>query len=140
MGVVVAGVAVHLLAAYLKPRVDRIGAWTSRSWSTRSEKLARLRLARITELRRDETAKLMAIAGELRCRIRATQFMFLAISFAGGAIAWQLISPWSFLNIVGDIAFVLSILLLLFGLYDHAEAMRIEAELYEATKAKEDNI
>lgn len=138
-GVVVVGVGVHLLAAYLKPRLDRVGGWLSRSWAARNEKRTRARLARIDLLKRDDGARLAASFGEIRYRVRSVQFLLLSVLFIGiGTLVGQgsmvVVGGWVFRGCgIG------ALLTMLLALDDHSEAMQISRELSMALSEKEES-
>jgi hypothetical protein len=67
--VVVVGLGIHLLASYLKPRLDQAGGWFSRSWALRNEKRKRERQARIEVLKSNEDARRKAQMDEFRHRL-----------------------------------------------------------------------
>jgi len=142
MSVVVVGVAVHLLAAYVKPRLDRLGSWASRSWAARSERRQQSRMARIALLKASERARFDTAVHELRCRIRATHFIlssFVFVGFAGTtiAIAPVVIPTVTLARIVFGVFGVLAVLTLLLALDDHVEAMQTQSEMREAAEPDE---
>ena len=59
LSVFVVGLAVNLLSAYLKPRLDRLLAKGSTSWATRNEKKKAAFLARVERCRSSEHQQVM---------------------------------------------------------------------------------
>jgi hypothetical protein len=76
--VVFVGLAIHLLAEYLKPHLDHIGGRLIRSWATRNAVRAHKRQLRIELLREDESRRLMAAQQEVRQRLIAIMLSVLA--------------------------------------------------------------
>ncbi|MHB8218179.1 MAG: hypothetical protein ACYDDS_19060 [Candidatus Sulfotelmatobacter sp.] len=73
------GLVIHLLASYLKPRLDQAGGWFSRSWATRNKRHAHERQLRIDRLRSDETARWVARQEEIRYHLRALKALAFTI-------------------------------------------------------------
>jgi Flp pilus assembly protein TadB len=135
--VVGVGIAVHLLAAYLKPRIDRIGARTSRAWAARNEERARARLARIDDLRRKEARRLVAAFEGLRCYMRSIKYFLFAIAycFVGFLAIMMHALP------VASVSGIMALLSILLSISSERNARRIhQAELTEALESKDDEI
>jgi len=82
LSVVLIGVAVHLVAAYLKPRLDRFSSRTALWWTTRTDKRSADREARLHELKDSSERRLQARLAALGFRIGGVQsMMFAAFSF-----------------------------------------------------------
>jgi hypothetical protein len=87
LSVVVVGVTIHLLAAYLKPRLDRFGNWISQKSSARTRARRQALLEAIELLRRDRAARYAAHFEEMRYRLRGLQhFVMAGWFFACGAV------------------------------------------------------
>jgi hypothetical protein len=72
------GLGIHLIALHLKPRLDQLGGWLSRSWATRNQGCARARQKRIDALKRSRDAKIEATIEEFRLRLSSLQWIFVA--------------------------------------------------------------
>src|SRR5450759_5203132 len=66
IAVALVGVVIHLTASYLKPRLDQIGGWLSRSWANRNALRAKERQERIEQLKEDTEARREATEEEFR--------------------------------------------------------------------------
>ena len=71
VGVVVVGLLVNVIAAYLKPTLDFILSRVSTRWALRSEKLTAERAARIALIRVNNTEKVLSALREIRHSILA---------------------------------------------------------------------
>jgi hypothetical protein len=136
------GLGIHLIAAYVKPRLDRLGGWTSRSWANRNERRTHERQVRIDRLRRDETARWAAGHHELRLRIRSVGFLVeMGLLFLLGSYypLRQDSTPIPHLYGVAKIAVLLIAIIAAFAAADDwFDAMRVEAELDAALKARDE--
>lgn len=124
------GLGIHLLASYLKPRLDQIGGWFSRSWASRNEARAKERQIKIDALKRSRTAKANATTEEFRARLLSLQW--IAFSIVG------------FLVIIVDALFpyrpkwdaavflIIAILLVFLGVNALAKGNNIHSEMLEA--------
>jgi hypothetical protein len=141
--VVVAGLAIHLAASYLKPQLDRMGGLVSRSWANRNKKHAYERKVRVERLRHNETARWTAAHDEIRHSLQS----LMCLVWAGlGGLAFYGTYYW--LNqttktiphyyVVAAWVMVFLILFLVLGAISHNEvALRIENELKEAQRAQD---
>jgi hypothetical protein len=79
ISVVVVGIAVNIVSAYLKPyldsRLSRFSGW----WRVRSEKQKALRRATIDRLRRSEHEQLLASLDDLRDRSRSLYMLVFGV-------------------------------------------------------------
>jgi hypothetical protein len=73
------GLGIHLLASYLKPRLDQIGGWFSRSWANRNEVRAKARQKRIETFKRSRMAQANATTEEFRAHLAGLERMGLAL-------------------------------------------------------------
>jgi hypothetical protein len=69
--VLLVGLLIHLLASYLRPWLDRIGGWLSRSWSNRNRLRAEARQERIEKFKRSRMARWEATVDEFRALLSA---------------------------------------------------------------------
>ena len=89
VSVVIAGIVINLLSAYLKPPLDTVLSTTTSWWRRRSEVRRRLwetHLARITS---SDKVMQMAIVAEFRCRLQAIYLLLLGMS----VMLFQLFMP-----------------------------------------------
>jgi hypothetical protein len=146
--VVVAGVVINILAAYLKPRLDQIGGWFSRSWTSRTKRRAHERQVRIDRLARDETARWAAAQEEIRSRFQelsALGLMILLCMFLGFVLEYvhtdspsQLVKLPSWVAIaIAGLAF-LALLAEFAAMSAHTSATNLKAELREALDKRDE--
>ena len=79
VSVVVAGIAINLLSAYLKHPLDKVLGGLSSWWRQRSETRQKAWATRVDRLRESEEARNMAVATEVRFRLQAIHLLLLAI-------------------------------------------------------------
>ena len=79
VSVVVAGIAINLLSAYLKGSVDKALTGTSSWWRRRSSARQLAWQARIDLLRSNEQARHAVAASEVRLRLQSIHMLLLAI-------------------------------------------------------------
>ena len=79
MSVVIAGLVVNIIAAYLTKLLDARLAKISSWWRYRSEIAKRNRLATLESLRADADKQIQLAASEVRCRLRSIAFLVQAI-------------------------------------------------------------
>ena len=82
LGVVIVGLLINLIAAYLKPRLDRWLGGSSRWWETRTEKRRRARQARIRKLRESQHEQTMAALEALRSALLGVVLLMMAAILA----------------------------------------------------------
>jgi hypothetical protein len=138
LSVVLIGVVVHLLASYLKPRLDHTASRLALWWATRTEKKRTGREARIDELRSSSEKRILASVAELRCRMRSSQSVFFSVVFLAMAFIVK--------NMNTPLAFPVSIALMaLFfigwwsGFSDLLRAVRLKTEVAEALESPEES-
>lgn len=137
------GLGIHLVASYLKPLLDQVGGWVSRSWAARSEKRSRERADRIAKLRCDEKARQQAILREFRYRLRSLIILGEAIFCFVVAFGFRQIAP-QIANVGHRLAYLrMSVasellgIIVLFGMIDHlAEIIKISSELRDADEER----
>ena len=140
--VVLVGLGIHLLASYLKPRLDQIGGWFSRSWAARNEAHAKELQERIDQLKRSRTARVNATTEEFRARLSGIQWAVLSlVSFILVVLVGTLPRPHSkWLDIVtlllGGLAFTLAINDYRNAIYFRIEMLQAEKQQLEAEKKK----
>jgi hypothetical protein len=143
------GLGIHLCAQYLKPRLDQIGGWFSRSWATRNKRRAHERQVRIDQLRRDETARWLVVQKEFRRRLQGLFFLglslFFCVLYVGlevGSIRRHVIEPslpMARFGKIPEVICLLAALLAIFPVLDtHFDASRISAELREALDKRDE--
>lgn len=80
LSVFLVGIGIHLCASYLKPRLDKLGGWVSRSWATRNAVVAKERCERIDKLTRSRKTRLDAVTEEFRALLSGLMWMGLCCS------------------------------------------------------------
>jgi hypothetical protein len=143
VSVFVVGLVIHLLASYLKPQLDRMGGWVSKSWATRNKRLSDDRRVRIAVYLHNETERSAAAFRELRLRILSlwllAQVIVLALGLLG--IYFSLIhggKPITHPRIwkSGAQVVLLGMIWLIFKAADtNSDAMRMADELAEVRQA-----
>lgn len=129
LGIVVVGIVINLLSAYLKPRFDSVLARWSVYWATRSKQQQEERLHRIALLRDKPLEQILATSIELRHRVRALTFLVMGSILICGALFERYLGGKTVGSIV---ALVGAILCILFGMTEHQAGTRMENELKEA--------
>jgi len=141
LGVVVVGVALNLISAYLKPKVDSTLSAASGWWKSRSEKQRAKRAEMIAFLRDNPDEQAFFIAEELRHRIRAVMWLIFSglslllhsiLHLDDGVSTSQTIRVLEML-----VTNLMAALLLLFSALDHSEAADRSKILEEARMSKE---
>src|SRR5712692_2460018 len=79
VGVVVVGILLNVISAYLKPPIDKALSTVSRSWRIRSVALRARRAKLIEELRANRHLQLLFLAAEARHRSRGVVFLLLSL-------------------------------------------------------------
>ncbi len=137
------GLGIHLCASYLKPHLDQIGGWFSRSWATRNKTRAHERRVRIDRLRCDETARWVAAQVEIRQRLQAltalTFVIVLGLFLAGLEYLRHIQAPIPIRAEVLETVLLLFILVTtLAGMTLQGRATNIENELREALDKRDE--
>jgi hypothetical protein len=94
VGVVLVGLAINLIAAYLKPRLDGTLSSVSKRWATKSAVRRGEREARIRALIASEHEQLLNRTEELRLRVRSFGYCFQAIVLMLAALWLILGDSW----------------------------------------------
>ncbi len=79
LSVVVVGIALNLLSAYLKFPIDKLLSKISTSWSARTATLKTLRLLKVEELRVDKHKQQLLLAEESRSRHLCNSFLIICL-------------------------------------------------------------
>jgi hypothetical protein len=79
IGVVLVGIVLNLVSAYLQPRLDRFLSFVSSTWRLRSEKKREQWQRRLAEVRQSPDEQLFVLAEEMRCRLRAMFYFAVAL-------------------------------------------------------------
>jgi hypothetical protein len=79
ISVVVAGIIINLLSAYLKPSLDKYFSSTSSWWRNRSEKRRAVWVVRVERIVQDEKFERSEVESEVRLRLLAIHSLLLAI-------------------------------------------------------------
>ena len=79
LGVVVVGLVLNLVSAYLKAPFDRLFSAASSRWNRRSELVRTEEAKKVAELRNDHEARNHLFAEEIRCRLRHLSLLLLAV-------------------------------------------------------------
>jgi hypothetical protein len=97
ISVIVVGLALNLVSAYLKVPLDRLFGTMSRAWSTRSGKRQEERAARVAALARRRDAQLDAQFMQLACRLHGiVLFIAAGFFFSLGALSSFAGLTWQF--------------------------------------------
>jgi hypothetical protein len=78
IGVVIVGIIINLLSAYLKSPTDKILSGFSKWWATRTEKERKARTLRIQKLIDNPDEQIFALIEALHVRVRAVFFALIA--------------------------------------------------------------
>jgi len=134
--VVIAGIVVNVLAAYLKKLIDKWGASFSLS---RREKQVQLKLERgerIQKLKHDKHSQVMAGLGELRNRMNSHFLMMMSIFYVSLCLAFQIINESyktiPLVEIATSFLLLSSVVILVMAVNAVRRAARINSELLEA--------
>jgi hypothetical protein len=130
------GLGIHLLASYLKPRLDQIGGWFSRSWANRNKARAKERQKRIDTLKQSPRTKADAITEEFRARLAGLERLTVALMSFMLLVVLATVFPHPrpvgldlAITIAAAIAFFLS-------LNEFSKANNLNSERREAQKQK----
>jgi hypothetical protein len=140
ISVVGVGIALNLAAYYLAPYIDRVGSKVSRVWTTRNEKRAQERAARIDALRHHDELRQDARFAELRCYMMVIMYLlFSVVVLVIGAFPSkpEAARPTLIAAIMANLFMALFAFFCLFRLvYYYFRATRIRQELWEAQSTK----
>ena len=129
VGVVIVGILINLVSAYLKPRLDIFFSSGSSWWARRSQEKQLQRKARIERMKADPHEQLITAFTELRIRVRGLGFILLGL-FVFTAATFAVGSGMGV--IVSKLLLLLSAISILMGLTDQLDAIRLKVELKEA--------
>lgn len=129
-GVVLVGLTINLVAAYLKPRMDSVLSRVSKRWAANSAIKREEREARILTLIASEHEQILNRTEELRLRIRSFCYTFDASLLFLLGFSFQFIpGPKKLGFIVFAIAACIALFIMLIALSDWHMAMRNREEL-----------
>ena len=139
LGVVLVGILLNVLSAYLNPAVDNLFSKVSSWWKNRSEEARAARTRLVAELRSDRHKQILILAEENRRRLQSIGYLIFSLIFlvlylsvkistsllvASGA---ELLPHW-----VRQIPYWASLLVIFFGLIEHKAAARCRSLFTEA--------
>jgi hypothetical protein len=122
MGVVIVGIIINVLSAYLKKPLDKLFGSISSGWRERSERKSKERNDLIDTLKSDESLLVLFALTENRYRTRSVGFLLMSFAMFSGSI---LLAETTIIASIAGLIFAL--LAALSGIHDHAEAIRIHS-------------
>ncbi|SRR6266567_711338 len=128
------GLAIHLLASYLKPRLDQIGGWFSRSWANRNEARANARQKRIDALKLSPRAKANATTEEFRARLAGIERIAVALMCFVLLIVLATVFPHIQPNGLHVAVTIGAAIAFLLSLNEFSKANNLDSEAREAEK------
>lgn len=133
LGVLVVGVLVNLIAAYLKPHIDKSLSSVSARWAKKVEELERKRMARIKTLRGDKHKQLVASRRQVEHLIESVHSLALAAIMMLAGIGLKVFDPESWSTAIGGVVTMLGAVIgLQLGMQSKRKADRLGEELSEA--------
>lgn len=126
IGVVVVGIAINLVSAYTKPRLDRMMSRTSKWWASLSQTRRDARESRVVALVGNPSEQILATLAEMRMRVRSVFFLILSLGII--TIAF-LVGPGNSRFAVG---MFIGTVCIVTSLATHAAAMAQGGEVFEA--------
>jgi membrane protein implicated in regulation of membrane protease activity len=138
VGVVIVGIVLNVVAAYLKPLMDRVGSRTSTRWKSRTERLQRERNERIAALSQNTDDQILTALNSLRYQHESSFSLALATNLMALVIMGVCVSLLPEQKTPGILGYFCSITIILvsimatFSLIDRRLAKREWRELVEA--------
>lgn len=127
IGVIIIGIILNLVAAYLKTHLDTRLSRFSKWWRDRSEIRKKERESKIKKLRNNPQEQILFAVSALRFRIRSVHFLTVTIMLFVFTLDLPIRSLRIFLLAIAALA-------LLFSLSDHTEAVTMESLVNESRK------
>ena len=135
IGIVVVGIIINLLAAYLKLPIDRILSVVSKWWATRTEIKSKERDERIDRLSSSNKEQLFALVQALHVRVRSIMMIILGFIFMFTSLAIKLYKytegNWED-YLISVPVYIVSLIFIMAGLRDYLEVIGSRNEIYEA--------
>jgi MFS family permease len=122
IGVVIVGILASLVAAYLKPRLDRVLSSISYRWATRTEERRRQRTLRIELLKNNHLAQIQVRMDEMAFRIMSVLLLIMGLAFFVTAVSMVELFD---LRLLAVFAMGMAMISTLFALNANVEASRI---------------
>ena len=133
-GVVVVGIAINLVSAYIKGPCDRVLSGASMWWATRSEAQRKARAERIARLRASKDEQTFALIQALHIRVRSILMVLTAFFMLIAAAVLRKEPATEDMVMVRFILKLLSLLPMMLGLHDSVDVIRRNMEIHEARK------
>lgn len=130
--VVLIGVAIHLLASYLKPRVDQVARRVSLWWATRNQARSVERAKRICSLHLSPETRMRAEFAVVGAHLSGISNLLLASMFLGLLVLFRYESE--FATWLQMLCAALAISYAIFSLTAYARAGRIHSEIREGSR------
>ena len=134
VGVVIVGLVINVLAAYLKPRCDALFATLSRSWSTRTADRRRARDTRIERMKGNKEEQMVVLIESLHKRVRGIGGILfgmiitvIALSFPPHKTLFGILSARIMILFLAQVPIMM-------GFSDWFDVIRIRGEIHEAQK------
>lgn len=129
IGVVLVGTLVSLIAAYLKPVIDKVLSRLSTYWKERVEQKNKKREEEIMFLRDNPEQRIATHFQEMSCRIRATQYFILSVMVLVFSFTAFEGNEESVVRIIVNAAFLI---IMIMGLREHYGAMKLNSKLSDS--------
>lgn len=139
LGVVLVGILLNVLSAYLKPAVDNLFSKVSSWWRNRSEEARGARTQFVAELRSDRHKQILMLAEENRKRLRSIGYLicslillvlYSSVKISASSLIASGVEPLPYW--IRKIPYWASLLVLFFGLIEHQAAERCRSLVAEA--------
>lgn len=144
LGVVLVGILLNVLSAYLKPVIDALFSNASSWWRNRSEKARSARAFLVAELRNDKHKQILMLADENRKRLRSIailifslMFLLLYVSIKIGASSSIAAGTEPPLFWIRQFMYWGSMLLMFFSVLENRAAMKCKSLVIEAQESNE---
>ena len=132
------GLAIHLLASYLKPRLDQIGGWFSRSWASRNGARAKARQKRIDTFKQSRRARANATIEEFRAHLGGLKWMGMALTLFVLFAVLAIVVPHPKANVLDLAIIIFATIGVFLSLNEFSKANNLYGEMREAEKQKLD--
>jgi hypothetical protein len=133
VGVVIVGLLINLVAAYLKPRLDQAASSISVRWATRTDEQRRQRLERIQHLRGDVNEQLFASFDVIYALLGAILLLI------GSMFLFMVLFPYRTKLNLGNLTFLLTFPTIFTVIFAQLFALRygrIRSEIREAQQSE----
>lgn len=137
LGVVIVGLLINLVAAYLEPRFGIFMTRTSTWWAKRSAPQRTARDKRINRLRSSEHEQVLVGIRLIRYLLMSVQtflfaIMFVLVHLVGYSVVSESEATWMSDLLLHQVPLFLSALCMMFSLMLSSDSFRVRVELREA--------